>query len=245
MKTFLTALLLAILCNLQHVALADEEASGDKAHEAEFEEVHETDPEEYKKQMEKISLEAETKTEEAPLGEETSDDEIPAPPENPDDAIEKVEPDAAHVDDAYDEVESEKGMLEAEADNAEVELPTEYPVVDFDDSHVSAVHEEDEDSVFFTITYSYFEGADAYELCTNCDIDKEGKRVGSSGAIEKFTEEGDNLCDVGPACFNTVPVAIGQHAFSMRAHTAKGWTIWGPNTTFDVQSIIGTTHEEL
>jgi len=150
--------------------------------------------------------------------------------------------------------DQEKGMDNPPEEEEEVViLPTKYPEINAEMTHVNyvdpdAVNDDGKASeVHLTLEYSFFKGADKYELCGNCII-KDGKRANTEGEVKSFTKEDPLFCETSPACFAEFKWTSGAHAFSMRAHTEKGYTDWSPNYNFRIEREVGPVthvHEDL
>merc|ERR1712222_48445 len=145
---------------------------------------------------------------------------------------------------------SEEGMHVAmPTDEEEYVLPSKYPVINPGMTHVSFVVENDPSSVHVDIEYSFFKGADEYELCANCLI-KDGIRDNTKvGDVKSFNKGDDFYCEIGPACFSEFIWKTGAHSFSIRARTVEGWTMWSPTVHFHIESVVGMMthipHNEL
>lgn len=146
---------------------------------------------------------------------------------------------------------SPKEALLEDVEEEEFMLPSKYPEINVDTTHVSYVSNDNPESVRLSIEHSFFEGADQYELCINCIIDETGERVEVAvGEVETIREGESRFCEIGPACFLELVWRKGRHGFSFRAHTEeKGWTIWGPTLYFKIKFEVGrlthVTHDEL
>merc|ERR1739845_195559 len=101
----------------------------------------------------------------------------------------------------------------------EIVLPSIYPEINAEMTHVSYVDENDASEVHLTVEYSFFKGADQYEVCINCEVDKDGKRENAAavGKVKSFSKGDDHFCDLPPACFAEFIWKVGVHTFSMRA----------------------------
>jgi len=145
----------------------------------------------------------------------------------------------------------EEGMDVKIEEEEEIALPSIYPEINTDMTHVSYINEKDSREVHLTVEYSFFKGADQYELCIDCNVDKGGKRENAEkvGKVKSFSKDDDYFCQLPPACFAEFISTVGVHSFSMRAHAAKGWTIWSPNYHFEIPSLVGLAvhlpHNEL
>lgn len=146
----------------------------------------------------------------------------------------------------------ESANIPASDEHEEAILPTKYPELNIDTTHVSYIDpEHDSEKVHVSLEYSFFKGADQYEVCINCFIE-DGKRKDAEvlGEVKNFSRKDPFFCEIGPACFTEFVWTVGSHSFSLRAHTAaKGWTEWSPSHHFQIEPVVGlmtyVSHTEL
>lgn len=111
----------------------------------------------------------------------------------------------------------------------------DYPIILTDDFHVGYTHDTDNNLVHVSLRYTFFEDAEKYEICHNCDIDyKTGVRTGESGTAQQILKN-ESFCEKGVPCVLESFYPVGTSKFNIRAATKAGWTRWSTHRVFEIE----------
>ena len=101
----------------------------------------------------------------------------------------------------------------------------------------------EEDKRKIILSWNRIAGAEAYEVCHECDIDDDtGSRDGELGTVTPIpiTQTcGDRPCMVFPGA------PLGYNRFNVRVQVGGEWSAWSKHRNYFVEEIGVVEHEEL
>ena len=103
--------------------------------------------------------------------------------------------------------------------------------------------EGEEDKRKIILSWDHIRGAEAYEVCHECDIDDEtGTRSTQFGTVTPIPTTqtcGDRPCMVFPGA------PLGYNRFNVRVQVGGEWSAWSKHRNYFVEELGFVDHEEL